>query len=120
VIKQYNHHNPLATFDLDGDERRFDQDKFKKWMNKFFCINELIHDKSQTKKIFDWSGVAVTTNGVKSSLHYSRVQMQGVIEQGVLVDFGQLNVDDDGDNDDDVLVGGVLPLMKRSSRMLQK
>ena len=107
MIKQYNHHNPLATFDLDGDERRFDQDKFKKWMNKFFCINELIHDKSQTK-IFDWSGVAVTTDGVKSSLHYSRVQMQGMIEQDAIVDFGQLNVDDDDDDDDDVSGGGCI------------
>ena len=101
-------------------------------MIKFFCINELIHDKSQTK-IFDWSGVAVTTDGVKSSLHYSRVQMQGVIEQDAIVDFGQLNlhdvaiddvidenVDDDDDNDDDVLLGDVLPLMKRPRAMLQK
>ena len=101
-------------------------------MIKFFCINELIHDKSQTK-IFDWSGVAVTTDGVKSSLHYSRVQMQGVIEQDAIVDFGQLNlhdvaiddvidenVDDDDDNDDDVSGMGQIPLMKRLRTMLRK
>ena len=36
----------------------------------------------------------MTTDGVKSSLHYSRVQMQGVIEQDAIVDLGQLNLHD--------------------------
>jgi hypothetical protein len=94
VLNQYNSSNPLETFDLGkGGDKNFSQHLFKKYMNKLFCINELIHAKSPSK-MFRWSGVGVTTDGVKSSLHYSRVQ--SMVEQvAPPVAPGQYQIQDD-------------------------
>ena len=62
---------------LNCSKNTFDLPIFRKWFKKLFYIGGLIHNQSQSKQ-FHWTGVAITTDGVKASLHYERINSSQV------------------------------------------
>ena len=60
-----------TNWDFKSSKNTFKQPQFKKWFKKLFYIGGLIGKTSPSKE-FNWTGVAITTDGVKASLHYDR------------------------------------------------
>ena len=96
VLKQYIY-DYEPTWILRWTEHTLGFPQYKKWLKILFHITELLPDRS-TSKIFKWSGVSITTDGVKASLHYQRLKNQLGEEASHNTD----NVDPNDDKVDDV------------------
>ncbi len=73
VLKQYIKYYK-TNWELNCTKDSFKQPQFRKWFKKLFYIGGLI-DKNSPSKKFDWTGVAITTDGVKASIHYDRINL---------------------------------------------